>query len=91
MQPIHFNTESARAAKREMNYAYWALIGDLQNLIAEVMGLESQWIAPSADEFQMEFDDFKRGLRTNLDPLWILINRLEAEIAQWEEAAAKLD
>jgi hypothetical protein len=91
MQPIEFDIESARAAKQVMTDTYWNLIEDLQNLIAEVWGLEDDWIAPSADQFQMEFEDFKTQLRTNMDPLWILINRLGAEIAQWEEASSKLE
>jgi uncharacterized protein YukE len=90
MQPLHFNTESARAAKQVMNQTYWDVLAEVHKLTAEVEALKPQWQARSADEFYMEYDEYQAAVRRQMETLLNLIYRLSMEISQWEEAAEHL-
>ena len=45
------------------------------------------WVAPAANQFQDEFNDWAGQVRSTIEALRTLQNRLNSEIEQWEATA----
>lgn len=83
--------ESCRAVATQLGTARDALneqITTLQGTVNNTVG--SAWIAPSATQFQSAYEEWASAMKSLTDQLTDLQTRLNAEIVEFEQAAANL-
>ncbi len=91
MTTLHFNTDAGRQAASMMGNCRSNVEAEINNLKSYVNSLvPGDWQGNSAVQFQNEFQTWEGQLRTYLDALSNLQNRLNSEIAAWEATAAQL-
>lgn len=91
MATISMNVESCRNLNSNINSTREALNQQVESLAGSVNGLVgADWIAPSAVQFQEAFQQWSTTMRQMFDQLNELNNRLNAEIADFEDAASRL-
>lgn len=89
MSTLHFNTEAGRQMAAALATARGNVETELNSLngrIGSFVGAE--WQGQAAMQFQMEFETWANNLRTQLQTLSDLQNRLNAEIAAWEQVGS---
>ena len=91
MATIHMDVESARNVSTSIGNSQAMLSDTVLNLHSKINGLVgSAWIAPSANEFQSEYQEWATAMRQLLEQLATLQQRLNMEIAEFEQTASKL-
>lgn len=91
MATIHMEPESCRAVATQLGTARDALndqIASLQATVNNTVG--SAWIAPSATQFQSTYQEWASAMKSLTEQLTDLQTRLNAEVAEFEQAAANL-
>jgi len=84
--------ESMRSAVSTMRNALAQMeqqVNILGNTVSSVIG--SAWIAPSANEFHASFQEWAASSKFLFEQLDMLSQRLNVEIAQFEQTGAKLN
>ena len=92
MATIHMEVESIHSAVNTMRNALTTIenqVNILGNTVNSVVG--SAWIAPSANEFQSAFQEWAWSSKMLLEQLETLSQRLNAEVTEFEQNAAKLN
>jgi len=89
MTTLHMDIGVSRVVVNQMNQTCDELHSQLvvlNNCIQPFVG--SSWISPAATNFSSEFTHWTQRQRLMVEELQTLAQKLEIEIAQWEEAAA---
>jgi len=92
MATIHMEVESCRNTSTLMANTKATLeeqVNSLANTVNSTVG--SAWIAPSATEFQSTYQEWTAAMRQLMEQLAALTQRLNTEIAEFEQTAAKLN
>jgi WXG100 family type VII secretion target len=91
MATIHMEVESCRTTATAIGNAKTAMEDQMTNLGSTVSNtVGSAWIAPSATEFQNTYQEWTNSMKQLMEQLATLQQRLNTEIADFEEAASKL-
>lgn len=91
MATLHFDTDAGRSTVSQLNVSANELQSELSRLTQRVNSMVgSEWIGNSATQFQSEFQNWSQQLNQVMQNLETLRQRLETEIADWEQAAATL-
>ena len=91
MATIHMEVESCRTTASAIGNTKSALeeqVNTLANTVNSTVG--SAWIAPSATEFQNAYQEWANTMKQLMEQLASLQQRLNAEIAEFEQTASKL-
>ena len=91
MATIHMDVESCRNVSSTMGNTKSGLeeqVNSLGNTVNSTVG--SAWIAPSANEFQSAYQEWMGSMKQLLEQLATLQQRLNSEITEFEQTAAKL-
>lgn len=92
MAELRFNTDEGRTTRQAMVTAHQDISQNMSTLRASIGGLVgSEWIAPGANQFNDEFTQWATQIDPLLSELEALSTRLESEIQQWEETAARTE
>lgn len=90
MPTLHMDVETVRAAQTALNTGWQAMdtaFSDIKTKVGSVEG--TAWQGNSAAEFFTIFNEMKTAYTTNLETLKNLGDRLNLEIQEWENMAAK--
>lgn len=91
MPTLHMDVEQARSAQASFANGSDAFDQMLSNVVSAVAQLENgAWTGNSATEFFQAFSDIRTTLVSKVEEMRNLASRLAAEIAEWENMAAKL-
>ncbi len=91
MSTLHMNVELCRNMQNTINSTHEAVVQQLSTLSSSVQSIVgSEWIAPSASQFQSSFEEWSNTMKQMLEQLTTLNQRLAAEINEFEAAAASL-
>lgn len=91
MATLHMNVEAVRHVSTSIADSQAVLSETVLNMHSQISGLVgSAWIAPSAFEFQGSYQEWAAAMRQLLEQLATLQQRLNTEIAEWEQASSKL-
>ncbi len=91
MATLHMEVESVRATQSNLMTIHSDLTSQVNTMTNAINGMVgSTWQGNSAVEFQAEYENWRSTMTTLLDQLSTLANRLQTEIAEWEQMAAKL-
>jgi len=91
MATIHMEVESCRNTSTALGNAKASMeeqINTLTSTVSSTVG--SAWIAPSANEFQSAYQEWANSMKQIMEQLATLQQRLNAEITEFEQTAAKL-
>lgn len=91
MTTLKMNVPEARSTSSNIQTAVSQLrteLGSLKNRVTSMVG--SEWQSNAANQFQQEFQTWEQQVTTLLTNMEELRDRLDREIAQWEEVAARL-
>ena len=91
MSTLKMNVPEARSTSSGIQSAVSQLrteLNSLKNRVTSMVG--SEWQSQAANQFQQEFTTWEQQIMTLLTNMEELRNRLDREIAQWEEVAARL-
>lgn len=92
MATLHFDTDAGRATVSQLSTSSNELQSQLNILAQRVNSMVgSEWIGNSATQFQSEFQSWAQQLQQVMQNLDTLRQRLETEIADWEQAASALN
>ena len=92
MATLHFDTDAGRSTVSQLNVSSNELQSQLNTLSQRVNGMVgSEWIGNSANQFQSEFQNWSQQLQQVMQNLETLRQRLETEIADWEQEASALN
>lgn len=92
MTTLHFDTDAGRVTSSQIGNGVNELQGQLNALSQRVNGMVgSEWIGNSATQFQGEFQNWAQQLQNCMQQLETLRQRLDREIAEWEQAAGALN
>lgn len=85
MAQLHMDVESVRSTqanivnvKSQLNDQVTSLASSVDSMIG------SSWIAPGANQFQSEFQNWRNAMMQALEQLEQLSNRLAVEANEWE-------
>ena len=86
MSVIHMEVEQVEStlATLKRMHETWEYATDLRNKIASLQG--GGWQGPSAEEFFYAYNDVVRQFASQTQALFILIQRLSRELAEWQQA-----
>jgi hypothetical protein len=89
---IHMDVEAAHAAQSAMNSAWEKISNAFEDAKTATDGIRNQgkWICPDHLTFIDLWMECASGLKTDLETLADLKDRLGKEIEEWEKAASKL-
>ena len=91
MATIHMNVDSCRNMQNTINTTHENLMQQVATLNSNVVStVGSEWIAPSATQFQSTFQEWSNTMKQLLEQLSALNQRLATEINEFEAAAASL-
>jgi WXG100 family type VII secretion target len=91
MTTLHFNTDTGRQTATALGTARGNIESELANMASRVNAMVgTEWQGQSALQFQNEFETWAVQLRSQLETLSNLQDRLNAEIANWEAVASQL-
>jgi len=91
MAELRFVTDSGRETSSLISTTCANLESELNSVNQRVNSLVgSEWIGQSANQFQGEFQEWSSQMRNVISQLEHLRQRLDAEIADWEQAASAL-
>lgn len=90
MATLHMEVETVRSAQSTMANTYRQLADLFQDVSSIVSRLQSAWIGPSTEEFFQEYAQWRSRMNAALEELDQMTTRLQAEIAEWEQAADRL-
>lgn len=91
MTTLHMDVpqvQTTRSKIQETHDNMTQLLSDVANTVNQTVG--GPWVGNSATEFQGEFESLRGQVTTTLEQMQELANRLQSEIAQWEDMAARL-
>lgn len=91
MSTIHMDVESCQNTSTAIGNTKSAMeeqASNLGNTVNSTVG--SAWIAPSANEFQNAYQEWLASYKQLMEQLGVLQQRLNSEIADFQEAASKL-
>lgn len=92
MATIHMEVDSCRSTAAAIGNTKATLEEQVNSLAQNINGVVgSAWIAPSASEFQSAYQEWSGTMKSLLEQLASLQSRLNAEIADFEQAASKLN
>lgn len=85
MADLKFDTGQGRDTVAKLSTCASNLEQELNTAKASVDGLVgSAWVAPAANQFQQQFEEFAGQVRQTIEHLHSLQQRLNSEIDQWE-------
>jgi len=85
------DVESVRSAQSKMVSEKEAMLGELQNLTNQInQTVGTAWVGNSASEFQQNYETLRNQITQQLEALAELAQKLQTEIAQWEDMAARM-
>ncbi len=85
MATLHMDVESVRSTQANIVSVKSQLNDQVSALSSSVDGIVgSAWIAPGANQFQSEFQNWRSAMMQALDQLEQLATRLAAEANEWE-------
>lgn len=88
MSDLRFDTGQGRDTVAKLTACANNLESELNTAKASVDGLVgSAWVAPAANQFQQQFEEFAGQVRQTIERLHGLQQRLNSEIDQWESTA----
>ena len=88
MATLHFDTDAGRMTAQTITTSKGNIETELTNLRNRMNSMVgAEWIAPAANQFQGEFENWANQLTQTLQALETLRTRLDQEIAEWEAAA----
>ena len=91
MATIHMNVDEAKSVSTSIANSKEKLSNEVLDLHSQINNLVgSSWMAPSADQFRAEYEAWAGKIRQLMEELATLQERLNQEIAQYEETGAKL-
>jgi WXG100 family type VII secretion target len=91
MATLHMDVDSCRNVSSTMGSAKDQLGQQVSALDSAINGMVgSSWIAPSATEFQSTYQEWASSMKQIMEQLATLQQRLNAEVADFEQAASKL-
>jgi WXG100 family type VII secretion target len=91
MTTLHFDTDAGRNTSSLIRTTISNLQSELNTLQQRVNGMVgAEWQGNSAQQFQGEFQNWSEQLRNTISQLETIQQRLDREIAEWEQAASTL-
>jgi uncharacterized protein YukE len=85
---FHMVPDECRATENNMNSTHDAISDSVKSISNAVEGMVgATWIAPGADTYKNDFQQWVTSMNQALEQLQQLAQRLESEIRQWEETA----
>jgi len=90
MADLKFNTDLGRETSAQFGRCAAALEEELGRAQNAASTLEPEWRAPAADIFQSEFQNWAGQVRSVIEALRTLQQRLDREIVEWETTAANM-
>lgn len=91
MTTLKMNVPEARSTSSSIQTAVGQLNTELSSLKNRVTGMVgSEWQSQAANQFSQEFQTWEQQVKTLLANMEELRGRLDREIAEWEEVAARL-
>ena len=91
MATLHMDVETVRGVQRKMMDAQQQMETLLNNMSSSVDGMQPAWLGGAATQFFELYNQWKAPTGHQLESLAAMGSKLEAEITQWEQTAAKLD
>ncbi len=92
MATLHFDTDAGRSTSTQIRNACNDLNQQMNTLSQRVNSMVgSEWIGNSANQFQGEYQNWSQQLQNCIQQLEGLQQRLDREIADWEQAAQTLN
>lgn len=92
MPTIHMEVEPNRSLVNNIRNTSATIQGSFSSLSNQVHStVGSSWVAPSATEFLESFQEVSLIVREALNKMEVLSAKLQNEILEWEQTAAKLD
>lgn len=91
MATLHMDVETVREVHRKIMDTQQQMETLLKNMTSSVDGMQPAWLGGSATQFFELYNQWKAPTGQQLEALAVMGAKLQAEIIQWEEAAAKLD
>lgn len=91
MATLHMEVETVRSTYSNIMNVRSQLESEMQSMSNTVQNtVGSAWIGNSATEFMNEYEQWRSQMTTLLENLNTLASRLQAEITEWENMAARL-
>jgi len=85
MATLHMDVEACRTTNNNINSTKEAINDQVNQIFSQVDGMVgSTWIAPGADQFKGEFEQWRSQVVQALEHLQELSNRFKTEIDNWE-------
>lgn len=92
MATLHMEVEAARSTSSTMKSSREQMDTSLQSMTSSVQGLiGAAWMGNSASEFLSVYEQWRSTMTQLSQQLVDLTGRLDNEISQWEQMAAKLE
>ena len=89
MTTLHFDTDAGKMTSTQINNSCSELNTQLNTLTQRVNSMVgAEWMGNSATMFQSEFQNWSQQLQQCVQQLEALRQRLDREIAEWEQAAS---
>lgn len=91
MTELRMEVETVQGTQQKMVSQKEAMVNELATLTGQVnQTVGSAWIGGSSTEFQQQYDTLRGQITQQLDALGQLAQAMQAEIAQWQEMAARM-
>ncbi|MEA4907328.1 MAG: WXG100 family type VII secretion target [Chloroflexi bacterium] len=88
MATLHMDVDACRSVRSSLDSNRQQLVQEVNAVTSQVRSMVgATWIAPGADNFQNEIEDWSKGMEQYLENLENLAKRLDNEIVEWENAA----
>jgi WXG100 family type VII secretion target len=91
MANLHMNVESCRSTRSSIQSTHDTLNNEATQMKGRVDAMTGgDWIAPSANQFKNEFENWHSRANSLLQELEQLGQKLDREITEWENTASTL-
>lgn len=91
MATLHMDVETVREVQRKIMESQQQMEALLNNMTSSVDGMQPAWLGGAATQFFELYNQWKAPTGQQVESLAAMGSRLQAEITQWEETAAKLN
>ncbi len=91
MAILHMETDQAKSTHQTLSSQQHEIAGNVGQILGSVNSLRPNWLGNSASQFFQQYDQWNAAMGKMLEELSLMTSQLQAEIADWEQTAAKLE
>lgn len=91
MAILHMETQIARDTQKTITNMQQEIQANHQSISNAVANLQPNWMGNSASQFFQEYEQWNSAMSKMIEELANMGTRLQTEISEWEQAAARLE